>query len=130
MTTLRKQLSDRLRPLIPKAYTLRPNATQLEQLSGRVLLVKQLRLEPSPAAPVGSLTVEFVLTLVTPLTSPQAAEDQLDDDVTEIVTALDQLDDVTWTSAEKVTAGPSDNYLAYDIRLTCTTAYQPYKEEA
>lgn len=128
MSTLRSELRDRLRPIIPRDYKLRPNGTTLEQLSGPVLQIKQLRMRPADEQPMGSLRVEFVLTMVVPLQSAQAAEDKLDDDVTEMVTAIDRIEWANWTLAEKVTAGPNDNYLAYDITVEVLTNFNP--EEA
>lgn len=128
MTTLRHELRDRLRPIIPRDYTLRPNGLQLETITKPVLQIKQMRMRPSDEAPVGSLTVDMVLTMAVPQRDPQAAEDKLDDDVLEMLTALDQIGWANWTNAEKVTAGPDDQYLAYDITVTITTQHKP--EEA
>jgi hypothetical protein len=125
MSTLREELRKRLTPVLPKGYVLRPNGLALETITKPVLQLKQLAMQPSAEAPMGSLTVEFVATMAVPQRNPQAAEDQLDDDVTEMVTALDQLPDLNWTRAQKVTAGPDDQYLAYDITITFNTAYDP-----
>lgn len=125
MATLRAELRDRLAPIIPRDYKLRPNGLQLETPTTPVLLIKQLRMTPAVEAGLGQLVVEFVLTMVVPHKNPQTAENKLDDDVTTMLAAIDRIEWANWTAAEKRTAGPSDEYLAYDITLTVLTTYTP-----
>ena len=131
MSTLRQELRDRLKPLMPEGYKLRPNGLALESIPQPVVQIKQLRMRPAEQAGIGAagrgaLTVEMVLTMAVPHRDPQAAEDKLDDDVTEFVAALDGIEWLRWVDAEKVTTGPDDRYLAYDIRVEINTT--PPKE--
>lgn len=120
MATVRKQLFEQLQAYLPKRkYTLRPNNTALEQIAKPTILVKQMAIRPAPEAPNGCLEVTFVVTLASPITSPQAAEDALDDDVLELLAALDNDGISIWAEARKVIS--DDRYLAYDIDLTTTT---------
>lgn len=120
MATIRKQLYDQLTTYLPdRKYSLRPNNQALEQIAKPTILIKQLALRPAPAAPNGCLEAEVVVTLASPISSPQRAEDALDDDVLEILTALDEAGMSIWTEARKVVA--EDKYLAYDINMTLTT---------
>lgn len=121
MSTLRNELRDRLRPVIPARYVLRPNGLALETITKPVLQIKQLGIRPAEEGGTGQLKVEMVLTMVSPLTSPQKAEDELDDDVVEMLAALDTIGWLTWTRADKRTTGPDDRYLAYDITTEITT---------
>lgn len=128
MSTLRAELRKRLQPILPPDYVLRPNATPLDTITRPTLQLKQLALEPSREAPQGNLAVEFILTLASPLTAPQAAEDALDDDVVELLAALDRIEWVAWTRAEKVVTGRAEAYLAYDVTLTVQTTHTPTPE--
>ncbi|MBO1770458.1 hypothetical protein [Agrococcus sp. TF02-05] len=121
MSTLRNELRDRLRPVIPAEYKLRPNGLALETITTPVLQIKQLRIRPAEEAGTGQLKVEMVLTMASPKSNPQAAEDDLDDDVVEVLAALDSIGWLNWSLAEKVTTGPDDRYLAYDITTEITT---------
>lgn len=125
MSTLRAQLRKALEGVLPERYALRPNALPLEGITKPTIQIKQLGMEPAAEAPQGCLAVDFVLTLASPLTAPQRAEDQLDDDVTELCAALDRLPGLNWTRAEKVVAGAGEQYLAYDVTMTVQTTLNP-----
>lgn len=118
MTTIRAQLSELLGPLIPKSWTLISEQRDPGVIARTTVIVKQDRIEKLPEAPLGSLQVSFILTVLTPHEDTSRAEDALDDSVLELTTALDSLAGTNWTSAQKVVAG---DYLGYDIALTLIT---------
>lgn len=118
-TTVRTALYDALKPLLIGKYSLRPNGTNLEQIAKPTVLVRLLTIQPTPERPLSSLTLGYTVTLASPKTSPQQAENDLDGDVFEILQRLDQIESVEWSQASKVTV--SDKYLGYDITVSMLT---------
>ncbi|KQQ22877.1 hypothetical protein ASF48_06995 [Rathayibacter sp. Leaf299] len=118
MSTVRAQLSDLLKPLLPKGWVIIPEQRDPGVITKTTVLLKQDKISKLPASPIGSLQTSFILTIVTPHIDTTRAEDDLDDSVLELTTALDSLNGVDWTEAQKVGAG---EYLGYDISLSIIT---------
>jgi hypothetical protein len=114
----RHALQKALKPLCPRRWKFIPYQRNLDTLSTTVVMLKQNDFEALPAAPHSTLLVGFTVTIVTPLTDPEKAEDALDDDVVALLHAMDAAG-FAWTKATKVLF--DDAHLAYDIDLTITT---------
>ncbi|PPI28202.1 hypothetical protein [Rathayibacter sp. AY1B5] len=118
MSTVRAQLSEILKPLLPKGWVIIPEQRDPGVITNSTVLLKQERISKLPASPIGSLQTSFILTVLTPHADTARAEDDLDDAVLELTTALDSLNGVDWTEAQKVISG---DYLGYDISLFIIT---------
>lgn len=113
----RKALAAALKPLLPRTWYIVDNQGTVDDVNRTVVRLKQLGITRLPQAPIGAHSVRFVITITAPNVSTQAAEDKLDDQVDDLIHALDGLN-VEWTDATKVIAG---DRLAYDINLTITS---------
>lgn len=114
----REQLAAQLRPLLPKSWRIVTTHESVDNLDVPVVKIKQKTIDRVPAAPAGRrVNVSFVVTIdASHVAQTQAAEDELDDTVLELIVALDAIG-TAWTRAEKVI---DDNRLAYDIDLSLT----------
>ena len=121
--TVRSDLDALLAPKLPAGWKIIPHQTVPETLHTITVVLKHYKLEKLPEAPQRHLTNYFTLTVASPLTTVAKAEDDLDDAVLELVTAIDTLASVDWTEATKVLV--NDSYIGWDISLTVIT--QPEK---
>jgi len=74
-----------------------------------------------PAAPIGHLEVDWILTVTSPYPSRERADPQLFDDLLDFIAALDTIPGwFAWTEANK-TVGDDLDRLAYDITIRTNT---------
>lgn len=85
-----------------------------------VVVLKHSRIEPRDEGAVGQLRHTVIMSVFSPLTKVAAAEDDLDDAVTVLLTALDAHDRINWTDAVKVVA-PNEKNFGWDITLSVLT---------
>ncbi|CAG7618427.1 hypothetical protein ACFPZL_01145 [Leucobacter soli] len=116
--SIRKQLQDALEPHLPGMKII-PAMRNVDVPDKPFAQLALTRLERLPAAPIGKHRATFVVTVVTPLSTPQRAEDDLDTLVGDLVYAIDGIDWLDWETAEKVTYG--DRHLAYDVTVHAVT---------
>ncbi len=120
--TVRDYLTRTLKPLLPADWRFIPNQRMPETISVVTAVVKHTRIEPLAAAPIGNANNTVVLTVASPPNQDNVkAEIALDDAVIAVVTAVDGLDTVGWTLAEKVEVNKG-KYLGWDITLTVITS--------
>lgn len=115
--SIRKQLADKLAPLLPGVKIV-PASRNLDNLTQPVLQLSLRELSRLKDAPIGAHRADFIVTIVTPITTPQRAEDDLDALVADLVAGIDSLDGIGWETATKVTY--ADRYLAYDVVVFAT----------
>lgn len=117
---VRHQLRDLLKPLLPAEWEIIPEQRVPEKLEKTTVIIKLTAFERLPAAPMGSLSNEFTVTVASKhMTDQGKAEDAVDDAVLELVTAIDELVTVAWSGAKKVLV--AGKYIGWDIDLTMTT---------
>ena len=114
----RHQLAAAITPHLP-GYRIIPNSRNVDVPDQRFVQIALHELTRLPEAPEGAMRAEFVVTVVTPLTTPQKAEDDLDHAVGDLLRALDALPWVKWERATKVAYG--DRHLGYDVTVYATT---------
>lgn len=124
---VRDWLDENLAPLLPAGWRWVPEQRNLDTLDAVTVIWKQSRIMPLDEAPLGAVRVEGTLTVATPLTDIKRAEAALDDAVTELCSALDGLDGIVWTEAQKVALGESGP-LGYDISIWTTATPEPDPE--
>lgn len=110
----RKVLGDRLAPHLP-GYKLILTSRNVDVPETKFVQISLKEFTP-PTVASGFNDVRFIVTVVTPLTTPQRAEDDLDDLVADLLRAIDAIDGFRWEHAEKVTY--DERHLAYDITVT------------
>ncbi|WP_157001435.1 hypothetical protein [Agromyces laixinhei] len=113
----RKDLAAALVPLLPKKWQVIDHDRNLDKLAVIAVLVSQRRIEPAPNAQ-GSHKGTFRVFIIDPHTDVAAAEDALDDGVDTLLYALDGVQAVRWTNAEKVIY---QDFRAYQITLEAFT---------
>lgn len=118
MSTARQQLAAALKPLLPKDWRIIPYQKNLDALSTTVVMLKLSHLTKLPAAPLSHVRTTWTITVADPSTDIEKAEDALDDEVTSVCLAINQIPGIKWVDATKVTF--QDKYLAWDITSELT----------
>lgn len=114
--TTREQLVEALSPLLPKAWKVVPYSRNLDAISVPTVMVHLSNLSKAPSAPQGVLLSEFTISIIDPLTDPERAQGALDDEVMELIHAIDALPGwIVWESAEPTLV---QDALAWDVRTT------------
>lgn len=116
--TIRADLADALKPLLPASIKIIRVPRGLDGIETKrpVLMLYRELVEKAPNAQ-GTYIHTFALWIVSPNVDPSRAEDQLDDTLDTVITALDDILWCNWTNAERSTFG--DNQApAYKINLT------------
>lgn len=118
----RAQLAAALKPLLPPQVKIVDVPRSLDGIETNkpVLLLYREKLEKAPNA-IGDYLATFALWVVTPGIDPKRAEDALDNTLDDIILALDRINFVHWTSAERSTFGDAQAP-AYRIDLTVITS--------
>lgn len=118
VASIRKQLSDALAPHLPGVKIVAASRS-LDKLTGPTAQLTLREFTRLPDAPIGKHKAEFTVTVITPLVTPQRAEDDLDALVADLVHGIDQIDWLSWESARKVIY--ADTHLAYDVTVFAVT---------
>lgn len=125
--SVREWLDENLAPLLPEGWRWVPYQRNIDVLEVTTVIWKQSRILPLDAAPLGAVRIEGTLTVATPHTDIERAEEALDAAVTELCSALDGLDGIAWTDATKVSLGEAGP-LGYDISIWTTATPEPDPE--
>lgn len=118
--TLRAKVSAALKPLLPSTWRYIPNQATPATISVPTLVYKLLEIDPLPEAPLGALRHRIVLTLLSPHEDDVKAEDALDNEVIDLITALDPHSWIAWESARKIRDDKTSR-LGWDITVTAVT---------
>lgn len=119
-TTLRAWFSSQVKPLLPAGWRYIPNQDTPSTITVVTVVYKLLEIEPLPEAPIGANRNTIVLTVLSPHEDDVKAEDALDNEVIELVTALDGHANISWSHARKV-RDPKSDRLAWDIDVSVIT---------
>jgi hypothetical protein len=115
--SLRSELADFLRARLP-GYKVLAYQYEMDNSSMPVVMVHRSKVERHPmhrALWESSLTVSV---LVPPMIAGEALEDAADAALLEVLTALQDADNVEWTEAERVSYA---NFAGWQVPLTTTT---------
>lgn len=119
--TIRTQLLAHLQPLLPEEWTVLPYQANVSTIDRIVVVLKHNKISKDPDSPMGTVINEFIVTVVSPVSDIKTAEEQLDDAVLELITALDSHLQLNWTEAQKVLVSEKAGYIGWDITLTIHT---------
>ena len=114
---VRNYIINQLKPLLPKKWLVKAfNALPDKITTTSVVLVFESYARTT-VAPRGPRTANFTLSIVTPQTIPGAADDALDDDVIDLLNAIDTLAEtgLRWTTAVR---GVASGQPGFDIGLS------------
>lgn len=111
--SIRHELADVLRPLLPAGWRIVPYERDIDPPSATVVMIRQKRLRFDERA--GRLVAVLILSIISPHTDDTAAaEDALDDGVNDLLDALLRVAEVRIPSATKTRFGKV-KYAAWDI---------------
>jgi hypothetical protein len=113
----RKDLKAALKPLLPRNWQIVTADKSLDEITKPALIISQRTITPAPNA-LGNHLVTFLLTVMDPRADEEAAEDALDNEVDDLLFAIDKTKGVWWTSAEKIVY---QGKRAYQISLQAAT---------
>lgn len=119
-TTLRAWFSAQIKPLLPAGWRYIPNQDTPAQITVVTVVYKLLEIEPLAEAPIGANRNTIVLTVLSPHEDDVKAENALDNEVIDMVTALDGHAQISWSRAQKV-RDPKTDRLAWDITVSVIT---------
>lgn len=118
----RRWITDQLKPVLPRRWTLAPYIRKPDELDGVTVVVHLQKIERLPEAPLGSQVATYLVTVVDPAQDWSQADAALDDEIVDLIAALDSVRNesglpiLRWTSADRNTW--NDTYLAFDISVT------------
>jgi hypothetical protein len=121
MTSVRTQLADALAPLLPAEWRVIPYRADLDGVEGTVVKFRHERQVPAPNAQ-GSHLHTIKAHIISPLTDADAAEDDLDELVSEFLHALRLVRGVRWTEATK---GAIPEGFTWEVSLEVTDSHTP-----
>lgn len=125
----RRWVTDRLKPSLPRRWTLWTYTRTPDELSGPTVVVTLQKITRLPQAPLGSQLVTYLVTVIDPATDWSQADKNLDDEIVDLIAGLDSVRNedgmpvLRWTSADRNTW--NDTYLAFDITVEVVITATP-----
>ena len=125
----RRWVTDSLKPLLPRRWTLAPYTRKPDDLDGVTVIVTLQTIKRLPEAPLGKQIATYLVTIVDPAQDYSQADAALDDEIVDLISALDTVRGPTglpilrWTSADRNTW--NDTYLAFDITVDAIITATP-----
>lgn len=117
---VRQVITGALKPLLPRGWKFFPYRVPTEAITSATVWVRLQSIDKLPEAPQSKAhVVTYVVTIAVPEADPSEADARLDDDVIELVHALDALPNIRRTRAEQVAV--ADAYLGFDITVEIIT---------
>jgi hypothetical protein len=118
--TSRQQLVAALKPHLPPKWKLVEYSRNLDVLDRPTVMVHASKIERAPQAPLSAYLTTCTVSVFDPQDDPARAQGSLDDEVLELIAALDQIGFINWTEAE-ATQLRQDGPLGWDITLEVLT---------
>lgn len=112
----RTQIGDAIREAMPDTASVLVDVRDLGEIDPAVTAVVQIIRERVENINTVNLIERFELWVVDPHTDPTLLEDYLDDSLDAVLEAINGLDWLLWTQAERA-MHPSGNYHAYKITV-------------
>jgi hypothetical protein len=122
MTTPRQMVIDALAPLLPDVDVV-AYARNLDSLDRPTVMVAIHTVTPLPTPGVGFRTYTFELYVMTPLTTPGDADDELDATLEDLLAALDDTGQLGWSDARRGTY--EDAWPAYVVTVPTYSQHTP-----
>lgn len=99
MTSPRRALAEALVSVLPPEWDVRADLRPVDAITAPTVTVWTRDVAPGPTR--GLRTYSLGVTLLSPVTDPAEVDDSLDDLLPTLLTAIEHLDPVTWTAAER-----------------------------
>lgn len=122
---IREHVIDQIKPVLPADWKLVAHAT-VDKLDTTLVTIFIKSITRLPQAPQTSQRFyNLTLSIFSPLSDPARADNDLDDKIIELLAAIEGIENLRWTKAERVFGGPSAEYLGFDIDLEVPYAPTP-----
>lgn len=119
MTAPRLELQSGIRPLLPKSWLIKPTSAKTDNVDATVVQFQQVRIEKLAQAPRGKLAIEFLMTIKSGKEQTQAAENDLDTEIVDLLFALTRAG-FLWRDCDK-RLFDNQTRLGYELTVTVTT---------
>jgi|TARA_R110000772_G_scaffold98951_1_gene198483 predicted RNase H-like nuclease len=116
--SMRSTAVEQLTAALPNTWTVIDDERALNVITRPTMLVSVRSFTPSDFAPLSKITVTMALMILSSHTDARAAEDDLDTLIVEALTAVNSLQNLTWTDANKMVH--LDRYMGYEITTQAT----------
>lgn len=126
MASAREQITEVVAPLLPTAWKLVPYIDSFDQLSQVTVMLHASRIEPHPVTSASAFQLTFEATVADPQKDASRVWDALDDEVMELIAALDAVDSLGFVSAEPLAIG---NAFAWNVTFTVPYSRTDSEEE-
>jgi len=126
---IREHIIAGLKPLLPKKWALQPFSGVPDNIAVPTVILSLQSYSRAAIAPRAARTASFVLTVLEPKIAPGPADDALDDDLLDLLNAIDLLGEnaaITWSTAERGTASGQPGF---DITTTFTYTLDSPEQE-
>jgi len=118
--SMRSAAVDALTGVLPNTWTIVDDERSINTINKPTAIVSVRTIEPSEFAPLSKLIVTIALIVLSPHTDSKASEDQLDTLLVEALTGINQLPNLTWSTATKIVH--LERFMGYEITTTATAA--------
>jgi hypothetical protein len=119
MTAPRLVVQNEIKPFLPRGWLIKPTSAKADNVSAVVVQFQQVRIERLPQAPRGKLAIEFLMTIKSGKEQNQAAENELDTAIIDLLYALSKAG-IIWRDCDK-RLYDNETRLGYQLTLTITT---------
>lgn len=115
-TQPRKALAKVLKPLLPRTWAIIDSSRAIDRITRTTVQLRQTEIKRTPGAPLATHDIDFLVTIAVPEAATQAAEDKLDEQIDDLIHALD-VAGLAWRDCRKVVTFEGQR-LGYDLTLT------------
>lgn len=122
------ELAKALRPLLPKGWAIVASGRSIDETQKTTVQIRLLSIERSPIARLGAWQLNYRTTISVPEKLTANAEAKLDDQVLELLAAIETAN-ITWTKCEKVVLNDGRR-LGYDLDIFASATNQPRSKGA
>lgn len=130
---MREYILDIIKPLLPRKWRYISTTTTLDAVDAVTVQLILERVDKVPETPFNKtlMQVTYDLTIIDPSTNPDNREQSLDDELIELLGALDAVPNLTWSGAERQIINPSsaNAYLGYSISIQTINSVDDAEED-
>jgi len=116
--SMRSAAVDGLKTVLPNTWTIVDDERAINTITKPTAIVSVRTIEPSEFAPLSKLIVTMALMVLSPHTDAKASEDELDELLVAALDGINQLGNMTWSTATKIVH--LERFMGYEITTTAT----------
>lgn len=119
LVDLHKAVTDQIKAIAPKRWVFLSYGEAIESIKAPTvqLVLAQYKRHPQSGINPHMRQVVYALNLMEPTQAIGKSDEALDDELIDLLAAIDQIEGLDWESADLKT-DPSGQYLSYEISLT------------